>query len=157
MFITNEGANGTNAYYALTTQIPPQNPTFTSPQLWWTGTGMMYSGIKLASGCVDGDHEADLVFITNEGAYGSKGFLLRSTNTYVEYWWNGAGLGWGGITPFVGDADGDTKADLVFMTDEGANGTKFFESKSTTIGFATPQQWASVPGWIYAGVKAYLR
>jgi hypothetical protein len=128
-------------------------------QLWWNGTGMSYTGIKPTIGDVDGNGGTDLILTTSEPA-GSKAFVLLST--YISFlspqmWWDGTGLSWSGITPFTGDVDGNKKADYIYMTDEGANGTKAFVSKSSGSAFAAPQLWLHVPGWMYAGIKAYLK
>jgi surface antigen len=153
VFLTNEGANGTKAYVALST-----GSGFLSPQQWWNGTGVMYSGVKASLGDVDGNGCKDLVVTTNE-ATGSKAFSLLSTcNTFLapQQWWDGAGYSWSGITPLVGDVDGNGCADLVITTNEGANGTKAFSLLSTCNTFLSPQQWWNGTGVMYSGVKASL-
>lgn len=153
VFLTDEGANGTKAFVSLS-----NGPSFGVPQLWWTGTGFMYSGIKASLGDVDGNGAEDLVLTTNEST-GFKAFVLLSTwqgFLAPQQWLDGAGFGWSGITPMVGDADGDKKADYIFMTDEGANGIKAFMAKSngsTGFSYTTPQPWVTDTGLMYSGIK----
>jgi hypothetical protein len=155
VYLTNEGANGTKAFVALST-----GSGLTAPQLWWNGTGYGYGGIKASLGDVDGNRGADLILTTDEGSAGSAGMVLLSTwQGFLPpaRWWNGAGFGWGGVTPLVGDVNGDRKADYVYLTDEGSAGTKAFVALSTGSGLAAPQLWWNGTGYGYHGIKAGLR
>jgi hypothetical protein len=154
VYLTNEGANGTKGFVAISS-----GAAFGTGQLWWNGVGLMYGGIKPAMGDADGNGCADLIIVTNEPT-GSKAFVLLATCLSFlspQLWWNGTGLGWSGITPLAGDVNGDKKADFVYLTNEGANGTKGFVAKSTGSGFTTPQLWWNGTGLMYGGIKAYLK
>lgn len=153
IILTNEGANGTKAFVATS-----NGSGFGSAQLWWNGAGWGYAGIKPALGDVDRNGGADLVLTTSEPTGAAAYALLSTYGNFMapQLWWNGAGFGWSGVTPLVGDVNGDKLADYTFLTNEGANGTKAFVAPSTCTSFSAPQQWWS-GSQAYTGIKAYLR
>ena len=155
MFITDEGTNGTKAFVATSNG----STGFNTAQLWQSMTGLMYSGIKVTAGDADGNGCSDFVLTTDEST-GSKAFVMLSTCQSFfapQKWWDGTGLSWSGVTPFTGDVNGDKKADFVYMTNEGANGAKFFAATSNGSAFTAPQLWLSATYWGYSGIKAYLK
>jgi hypothetical protein len=109
-----------------------------------------------ASPDVDGNGAMDLVLSTDEGASGTGVFALLSTyHRFLDpaSWLDGHVFGWGGVKPLAGDVNGDGRADYVFLTNEGANGTKVFVSLSTGHGFSPPQLWWNGIGWGWDGIK----
>ncbi len=155
VIMTNEGTNGTKVFVARA-----QTSNFAADQLW-INTTWWYPGLKPSLGDVDGNGCADVVFTTNEGSNGSKAFALFSTcsNGFLSpvQVWNGSAFSWSGITPFVGDVNGDGCADYVFLTDEGTNGTKVFVASSVGGSFNSPGLWLAIPTMMYGGIKAYLK
>jgi surface antigen len=154
ILLSDESGTGTAAHVGTS-----NGSTFSTLQLWWNGTSWGYSGIKPVVGDVDGNGGADLVIMTNE-ASGFKTFALLSTyGTFLspQLWYDGAGFGWSGVTPFVGDVNGNKVADLVFITNEGVNGTKAFTALSNRTSFDTPVQWWSNTSLSYSSIKAYLK
>lgn len=151
VFLTDEGVNGTKAFVALS-----NGSGFGTPQLWWTGTDFMFSGIKASLGDVDNNSAEDIVITTNE-ANGSKAFVLFSTwqgFLSPQLWWSDTGISWSGMTPMVGDTNGDKKADYIFLTNEGANGTKAFVAKSNgSSGFNAAELWHNITDMTYSGIK----
>jgi len=120
---------------------------------WWTQAG------DSSMSDVDNNRAADLVLTTDEPSGGSAGWVLLSTwQSFLSpaKWWNGSVYGWSGVTPLVRDVNGDRRADFVYLTNEGANGTKAFVALSTGSGWIAPQLWWNGTGWGYSGIKGYL-
>ena len=154
IFLANNNGVGTNAYVALST-----GSGFGIPQLWWNGTGYGYSGIKAALGDVDNNGGVDLVLVTNQPSGGSAAIVLLSTYQGFMYdgiWWSDPNTGWAGITPLVGDLNGDHKADFVFLADNNGVGTNAYVALSTGSGFQVPTLWWNGTGYGYSGIKAPL-
>jgi hypothetical protein len=103
---------------------------------------------------VNGDKRADLVYLTNEGANGTKAFVSLSSGTGFgspQQWWNGVGMMYAGIKTSLGDTDGNGCEDLVLTTQESV-GSKAFVLQSTCIGFLAPQMWWNGSSYGWSGV-----
>jgi hypothetical protein len=153
VYLVKDGSVGTKAFVATS-----NGTSFNTPQLWWNGAGWGYGGIKAALGDVDNNGGEDLV-LTVSKPNGSDAFVLLST--YANFmapqpWWDGTAYGWSGITPLVGDVNGDRRADYVVLTNEGANGTKAFVATSNGTRFGFAQLWWDGLGWGYSGIKPSL-
>jgi hypothetical protein len=108
---------------------------------------------------VDGNGGADLVVTSAQAGGGSAAMVAVST--YESFWmqpawWQDPGTGWAGITPLVGDINGDRKADYVFLADAGAEGTRAYVARSTGSGLAPPQLWWNGIGYEYDWIKPTL-
>ena len=152
IFVTNEGINGVKVWVCLST-----GSGLTTPQAWWNSAGYSYSNIKFNIGDLTGDGKAELVMTAKR----SDGFadirvLLSSGTSFQDAGvWRGLdGYGFDGITPLVADVTGDKKADVVFLTNEGANGIKAYAVASTGTGLGTPALWWTGTGYGYNGIKA---
>jgi hypothetical protein len=105
-----------------------------------------------ALGDIDGNGGADLVLTIKEPGGGSA--AMAAVSTYEGFWlqapfWRDAGTGWAGITPLVGDVNGDRKADYVFLANAGAESTRAYVARSAGGLFGAPQLWWNGVGYNY--------
>lgn len=122
-----------------------------------TATGVGWSGITPLVADVTGDGKADYIFIANNGAAGVVVYVAASTGSSFSapvVWWHDSGTGWSGITPLVGDVNGDKQDDYVFLANSGS-GTNAYVATSSGSTFAVPQLWWQ-SSWGYGGIKANL-
>ncbi len=106
---------------------------------------------------VDHNGASDLVLVTNEPTGGSGATMLVSTWQgfwqLPAQWWRDPTVGWAGITPFVGDVNGDGNADYVFAANAGNGGVAVYVALSSGNGFGIPQLWWSGNQFDYNATK----
>jgi hypothetical protein len=110
----------------------------------------------------DIDHNgiADLVLTTQQSVGTGVYAMLGTGNgfTLPAGWLDLSPYGWSGVTPLVGHENGSTSyADYVFIADEGTNGINVYTAYSNgSSGFASPVLKQSIPGMMYADIKASM-
>lgn len=98
-------------------------------------------------GDVSGDGKADYVYLL-PSANGTQAWVLTSTGSTfnpAQLWWNGAGWGFAGIKPALGDVNGDGSQDLVLVTRGANNATGISVGIAGSGGFAVQPQWWNDP------------
>lgn len=154
IIITNEGNYGSKGHVLVSSRS-----SFVGPQAWWNGAGYGFEGIKPVAGDMDGNGATDLVLVTNEPSGGSAAHVALSTwegFLPLQTWWRDSGVGWNGITPMIGDVNGDKKYDYAFMADSGS-GTHVYVAQSFGSGLGVPQLWWNGAGYGYKGIKPLLK
>ncbi|GIH06658.1 hypothetical protein Rhe02_47250 [Rhizocola hellebori] len=128
------------------------------PQVWWDGSGWVYSRIKANLGDIDGNGANDLVLTYREPDGSTSLHIGRSTLSgfWVQLWWYDPYTSWDWMTPFVGNVNGDGNDDYGFTTPSpGGTGAWVLRSTNTTL--LTPQVWWNGEGWGYSGIKVARR
>ena len=155
ILLTDEGVSGSKLVVSLSLgdKLAPRR---VYASLWGYG----YSGIKPMAGDVNGDGLDDVILTVDKGNAGT-GVVVLKTNpggwsNAPESWAAYPLLGWRGVTPLLGDVNGDKAADYVLLTNEGANGTKAWVALSTKTGFAPLRAWWNGVGYGYGGIKPNL-
>ena len=160
--VNGDGSVNTSNYNGLTEEFYKQNSARPDGYIYFSNVANQYvtGGNSQLTSDVDGNGGSDLVMTTSEPTGGTAAIVALSTYQGFlapQKWWNNNTFGWSGVTPLVGDVDGDKVADYVFLTNEGVNGTKAWVAKSTKTGLTTPQLWWNGKGYGYSGIKASLR
>lgn len=157
------GGGGTRLYV-----LTSSRSSFIAPVLWWSDSSYVYADLKPVLGDVDGNGASDLVLVRKvSGGNVDVKVALSTWDGFIAMttWWNLSGIGWTGVTPMVGDVkvtidpvkqQPDKAADLVFMTNEGAAGTKILVAVSSRSSFVGVQEWWHGVGWGYDGIKPSL-
>jgi hypothetical protein len=108
-------------------------------------------------GSATGDKKADLVTLNNNGTSGTSMHVFTSSGSSFanQQQWQNITWGWTGLKPLLGDANGDGKADVVTLNNNGTSGTSIHVFPSSGSSFGNQQQWNNVT-WAWTGLTPLL-
>jgi len=89
------------------------------PQLWWKGTGHLYTGIKPVLGDVNGDGTEDLILATPQAGGGTAVSPALSTGSGLWLqppWWTDRYTDWDNMTPLGGNFTRASTTDIRLLT-----------------------------------------
>ncbi|NEA38515.1 FG-GAP-like repeat-containing protein [Streptomyces sp. SID11385] len=135
-------------------------------KVWTSATSWTWSHIKSTAGDFDGDGKDDVGVLYDNGkdADGSSRtawWTFAGTSTGVaapqRVWQSTGSWDWAASRPVAGDFDGDGKADVGVLYDNGKNATTGLQETvlwtfgSTGSGFAAPKKvWTSATSWTWS-------
>jgi hypothetical protein len=146
--VYDDGNAATHLYVARST-----GTSFLAPASWW------YSGIrgwdaklsKVTAGDLTGDGKGDIAILQESGRSSSKLWVFASTGSAfsaAQVWrsWTGD-WDWNRTKLTAADVNGDKRADLVALYDQGSSSSALYSFVSTGSGFSpTKLFWQSSPG-----------